>query len=232
MSKVYAVILAGGKGLRLGADIPKQFLPLGKIPVILWSIKTFSEIKSIDHIIIVSPEDELERLDNLLKEHPYPKILKTISGGTTRQGSAHNALTCCDFNDNDIIIFHDAARPFITADIIENCIDETRKNGAAGVYIPATDTITEIESGEVKSIPARENLFYTQTPQCFQYHIIRDAHERALKKHDKTFTDDVSMVIDAGYTVVKVEGHSTNFKITNAFDYELAKWNISRSDNG
>ena len=127
------------------------------------------------------------------------------------------------FNAGDVILFHDAVRPFVSQETISGVIHEAREHGAAGTYIPAVDTIAEIESGIVTSIPPRENLYYAQTPQGFRYRIIRDAHEKALKNGVSHATDDVSLVIDAGYEVRMVMGSNLNFKITTKDDYLMAR---------
>ena len=222
MSKIYVIILAGGKGTRMEEDTPKQFLILGNKPLILWSTETFSKIDIIDHIIIVSPEEFIPETNALIKKHMPDKILKIISGGATRQKSAYNAVNCHEFHDDDILIFHDAARPFISKDIIIQCINETRIHGAASVYVPATDTIAEIEKGFVKSIPSRKNMYRTQTPQAFLYKIIEDAHEKALLKGINNVTDDVSLVISEGYKIKTVDGDELNIKITRKADFDFA----------
>ena len=134
-------------------------------------------------------------MEDHLAACPEPKVLKITAGGATRQESAWNALNCHDFHENDILLFHDAARPFVTAEIIANCITEARNTGACGVYIPATDTITEIIDTRVRAIPPREHLYQTQTPQAFRYGVIRRAHELARSSGSGTATDDVSLVM-------------------------------------
>lgn len=228
---VYAVILAGGRGLRLGAETPKQFLPLQDKPIIHWSVEQFSVHSMVDHIIIVCPSEEKDRLQKILNTYKPEKILPVVNGGTTRQDSCRNALNSQRFSDDDIIMFHDAARPFITETIITNCIVETKKHGAAAVYVPAIDTITELDSGFVKNIPPRKNLYYTQTPQGFRFSIIKTAHDQS-QATGLPATDDVSLAINAGFAVRAIEGDYTNIKITTRHDYEMAKYLLkSLSEN-
>lgn len=228
MNKIYAIILAGGKGLRFGNTTPKQFLTLKNKPLIIWTLEAFNSMKSIDYIIVVSPEEYLVTIKTLISEHTITKVIQTIKGGATRQESSYNAVMSNNFNSDDILLIHDAARPFISDEIINNCIDETKKYGAAGVYVSAIDTITEIEDGFVKSIPPRKNLYYAQTPQSFKYTIIKRAHEKALQNPQNTFTDDVSLVLGTGCKVKKIEGDYNNIKITNPQDFELANWIIKK----
>ena len=152
------------------------------------------------------------------------KIIKIVPGGITRQSSSYNAINSGIFSDEDILIFHDAARPFVLPVIINACIEAAVESDASGVYVKATDTIAEIDKGYVRRIPSREGLYYTQTPQAFKYKRIKEAHDMAVAKNIINATDDVSLIIDAGYKVKMVKGDYMNIKITSAFDLEIAKF--------
>lgn len=228
MKQVYAIILAGGRGARLGADTPKQFLDLNGIPVIAWSLQAFSAIKEINGIVVVTPDDCHTQMNAILSEYGSGASRLVVTGGETRQQSSYNALRCMAFDDEDILLFHDAARPFITRETILRCIAETELHGAAAVYVHAVDTVTEGDNGFVTAIPPREKLYYAQTPQCFRYRIIRDAHETALSRGITASTDDVALVKNAGYAIKIVEGDGINMKITTSFDYELAGYIAER----
>jgi len=222
---IYAVILAGGKGLRLGGDIPKQLLPLAGKPVIRWSAETFQSVDEIDYIIVVGEKNSLETIKSMLPEQDFPKIISFIEGGAERSDSSYNALLSREFSDDDIILFHDAARPFITADIIRAMITEIKVSGAAGIYIPAVDTVTIAENSKVITIPERRQVFYAQTPQGFRYNLIKSAHEKYKKGHLRIkATDDVSLVMAIGHDVKLVNGTAFNFKITTDFDYRIAEF--------
>jgi len=222
---IYAVILAGGKGLRLGGDIPKQLLPLAGKPVIRWSAETFQSVDEIDSIIVVGEKNSLETIKSMLPEQDFPKIISFIEGGAERSDSSYNALLSREFSDDDIILFHDAARPFITADIIRAMITEIKVSGAAGIYIPAVDTVTIAENSKVITIPERRQVFYAQTPQGFRYNLIKSAHEKYKKGHLRIkATDDVSLVMAIGHDVKLVNGTAFNFKITTDFDYRIAEF--------
>ncbi|HRX47063.1 MAG TPA: 2-C-methyl-D-erythritol 4-phosphate cytidylyltransferase [Spirochaetota bacterium] len=222
---IYAVILAGGKGLRLGGDIPKQLLPLAGKPVIRWSAETFQSVDEIDYIIVVGEKNSLETIKSMLPEQDFPKIISFIEGGAERSDSSYNALISREFSDDDIILFHDAARPFITADIIRAMITEIKVSGAAGIYIPAVDTVTIAENSKVITIPERRQVFYAQTPQGFRYNLIKSAHEKYKKGHLRIkATDDVSLVMAIGHDVKLVNGTALNFKITTDFDYRIAEF--------
>lgn len=223
MQKTYAVILAGGQGIRLGKDMPKQFLKLIDRPVIVHTLEKFN-IPGINGKIVVVPEEYIEHTLRMIEEYSIPEVIKVIKGGETRQGSSYKALMCMNFNDDDILLFHDAARPFINSRIITKCIEETAEHGASGVYVKATDTIAEMKNNFVGSIPPREKLFYTQTPQSFKYRIIKEAHEKAASGGNTGSTDDVQLVINSGYKVKIVEGDYSNIKITTPFDLQMAEF--------
>jgi len=221
----YAVILAGGKGLRLGGYIPKQLLPLNGKPVIIWSVQTFNSVDEIDKIIIVGEKNSLMTVREMLPSSDFPKIISFIEGGAERSDSSYNALISREFTPDDIILFHDAARPFINPEIIKSLITEVKSSGAAGVYIPAVDTVTVAEEDFVSLIPERKNVYYAQTPQGFRYNIIQDAHNRYREGGlNVKVTDDVSLVMAAGYKVKLVTGSVQNFKITTEFDYRIAEF--------
>lgn len=228
MSNIYGIILAGGQGTRAGYGTPKQFININDKPVIIHTLSKFTSLK-ITGLIVVVPEKYIKHTNKLIKEFAIQKVILTIKGGETRQGSSYNAITCMDFNDIDILIFHDAARPFVGTEIIKKCIKESKVYGASGVYTKATDTIAHIENNFVKQIPDRSELYYTQTPQAFQYKIIKEAHELALSKGIHDPTDDVQLVLNAGYKVKVVNGSPGNIKITSSTDIDLAEC-ISRKE--
>lgn len=221
LMKTYAIILAGGQGTRIKSDIPKQFLTIAGKPVIAHTIKKFTDA-GINDIIVAAPSDYIEHTKDIINRNFEGIAAKVISGGETRQLSAYSALTCKTFSDDDILLFHDAARPFINSNTITQCIEKAKKHGACGVYVKATDTIAEADNDFVKSIPSREKLYYTQTPQAFQYKVIRHAHEIAQSKSEFDYTDDVKLVLNAGYKVKIIQGDYSNIKITTDFDLRFA----------
>lgn len=223
MARVFGVILAGGTGSRMGAELPKQFLDLEGRPVIAWAMEAFNTHRDITGILAVSHREYIGRIRSIAEVQGIGKLIDVLPGGETRQGSSYNAVTGHSFSGDDIILIHDAARPFITADIITRSIDAAREWGAAGVYVPAIDTVTVGAEGFAADIPDRKSLYYTQTPQAFTCAVIRDAHEKALARNTTSASDDVQMALDAGYRVKMAEGAYTNIKITTPYDYEAAK---------
>jgi len=219
--KNYAIILAGGSGSRMNMEIPKQFLPLKEKPIIAWSMEAFESINDIDAIIVVVDPKYFKKIEEIAKKYKINKFLKSVSGGKTRQESSLNAIKSINFDNNDILLLHDAARPFITKEIIKNSIEFTKEYGASAVYVPAIDTITEINNNIVTNIPDRKNLFYAQTPQSFTFNIINDAHKNF--DNTKLATDDVSLVLNNNKKIYKIIGNYSNLKITTEFDYKIAK---------
>jgi 2-C-methyl-D-erythritol 4-phosphate cytidylyltransferase len=219
MALTYAIILAGGRGLRLNSDVPKQFLPLGTRPVIAWSIQAFNSSEAVDRVLVVIPNEFVARMEEIIDRYKFHKVEKIIPGGSTRQESAFNAIQYLDYNDDDILLFHDAARPFIKQEIICDCIEAAKKHGAAAVYVPVQDTIAEIGDGFAVSVPPRDRFYSAQTPQAFLFSVMRRAH---LYGTGVPATDDASLAINAGFPVKMVQGDYTNFKITTELDYRSA----------
>ena len=230
------VILAGGKGLRLDKNMPKQMMLLGNKPVISWSVDTFHKIDLIDKIIVVSEKSILTEIKGLFPAHNYPK-LSFIEGGEERHDSSFNALISSKFNDDDIFLFHDAARPFVGEEIIVSVINETKKSGACGVYMQASDTIAIVNDSKIESIPDRKSVYYAQTPQGFKYKVIMQAHQN--KNKGRAITDDISLVFSMGLDVSVISGSYNNFKITTEEDLRIARLtateynsNVWIEDNG
>lgn len=221
MNTTYAIILAGGRGLRLASKTPKQFLPLGSKPVISWSLELCEALSEISHILVVVPGEFFPQIDSLIQTHGITKYIKTVPGGASRQDSAYNALAAVNYADTDILIFHDAARPFVSPETMQDCIAAAQEHGASAAYVPVHDTIAEIDNDFVTSVPARDRMYYAQTPQGFRFSVIKAAHERA-RRESLSGTDDVSLVLAAGFRVKMIDGDYSNFKITTDYDYQAA----------
>ncbi len=222
-----AVVLAGGKGLRLGNKVPKQMLLLGTKPVISWSVDTFHQFDMIDKIIIVSEKNLIHEIKSIFPQSDYPKIVSFIEGGDERSDSSYNALISSEFNDDDIILFHDAARPFVTEEIITEIIENVKVTGACGTYIQSTDTVALIRDSTVDSIPERKTVYSAQTPQGFRYNLIMRAHELQKQSKSITVTDDISLVFNMGHAVSSINGSIRNIKITTELDFKFAEFLIT-----
>jgi len=222
-----AVILSGGKGLRFGGNVPKQILPLGFKPLISWSVDTFHKMDLIDKIIIVSEKTLINNIKLMFPETKYPKILFIIEGGDKRSDSSYKAIISSEFNDNDVILFHDAARPFVTEEIIKELLDNIYITGACGTYINTTDTIAIVRDSKIETIPERSSVYSAQTPQVFRYDLIKKAHELYNQNPKINITDDVSLLVQMGISVIVVKGSHKNIKITTDLDLKFAEYLIS-----
>lgn len=225
-----AVILAGGKGLRLGSNKPKQMLTLGPKPVISWSVDTFHKVDLIERIIIVAEISLMDEIKNLFSKKKYPKISSFVAGGAERSDSSYNALVSDRFDDNDIFLFHDAARPFVSEALIVSLINKVKVSGACGTYVKSTDTIAIVNNSIVESIPERKSVYSAQTPQGFRYDLIKKAHLFQKEVSNITVTDDVSLVVKMGHEVAVIEGSYDNIKITTESDFSFAQFKISGGD--
>jgi 2-C-methyl-D-erythritol 4-phosphate cytidylyltransferase len=222
-----AVILAGGKGLRLGNKKPKQMLMLGDKPVISWSVDTFHKIDLIDKVIIVSEKNLIDEIKNLFPPSDYPKIQSFIEGGEERSDSSYNALVSSEFNEDDIFLFHDAARPFVTEEIIRAMIHNVRISSACGTYIPSADTVALLKDSTVETIPERRSVYSAQTPQGFRFKLIKQAHDLQRQHKSISVTDDISLVLNMGHAVYAIEGSVKNIKITTELDFRFAEFLIA-----
>ncbi len=222
-----AVILAGGKGLRLGNKKPKQMIMLGDKPVISWSVDTFHKIDLIEKIIIVSEKSLIDEIKNLFPAVDYPKIQSFIEGGEERSDSSYNALISSEFSKDDIFLFHDAARPFVTEEIIREMINKVKISGACGTYIPSTDTVALINNSIIKTIPERKSVYSAQTPQGFRFELIKQAHDLQKLNKSMSVTDDISLILNMGHAVSSIAGSVKNIKITTELDLKFAEFLIA-----
>lgn len=221
--KTVAVIAAGGSGKRLGADISKQYLSLGALPVVVRTLDVFARVDAVNEIIVVVPERDLEFVrEKIVEEYSIPKIGVVVAGGPQRQDSVANALAALT-DPCDIVVVHDAVRPFVTSTMITDVIEEASKTGAASIGVRAKDTIKETDDKRlVKATVPRHNLWLTQTPQAFRYDLLVHAHARA-KEESFYGTDDASLVERLGVPVRMVAGSYENIKITTPEDLRIAR---------
>jgi len=227
MHKSIGVILAGGRGARFGASVPKQFIKLAGKLVIEHTVETFQKSPDIDELVIVSTGDFIEFVWELVEKNHWTKVTKVVQGGDERFDSTHSAITALSDHDDDAnVFFHDAARPLITHEIIKKCKTALEVFKAVDVVIPSSDTIVQInDNGCISSIPMRASLRRGQTPQAFKLGTIRAAYNNAVRSGKKTFTCDCGVVraMLPGVEVVTVDGAESNLKITNATDLFLAE---------
>jgi 2-C-methyl-D-erythritol 4-phosphate cytidylyltransferase len=224
---IAAIIVAGGAGLRMKTPLRKQYLPLNGIPVLARTLKIFIDSRLFDQICTVVPSEDItfckeNILPHLLSSEEKLKLpLQFVAGGKERQDSVYNGILSIE-NPRSLVVIHDGVRPFIDAGRISACIQAAEESGAATLGIPIQDTLKKVDpDGHVLETLERNRYWYTQTPQAFQYSLLRKAHEKA-REEGFYGTDDAGLVERLGGSVLMVEGDKLNFKITTAEDMVLA----------
>ncbi len=223
LGRVVAVIPAGGTGTRMGAETPKQFLPLGGVPLLLHSLWAFDQAPSVDAVILVVPAQEQGRvLIDIVERYGVKKVQKVVAGGETRQQSVHNGLKETD-PGVEIVVVHDAVRPFVTEDLIERSIEAARKGGGAIVAVPMKDTPKQAgPDRQIQRTLDRSELWLAQTPQAFRRALLLEAYEKAAIERLQA-TDDAALVERLGHKVGIVPGTWENIKITAPEDLVIAE---------
>lgn len=220
MSKL-AVIVAGGSGMRMGNELPKQFLLLDGKPILLYSIDAFLSAFQDIKIILVLPKQYIEYTRELLNNFGYPAHIQLIEGGATRFHSVKNGISFA--NQDDVIFVHDAVRCLVSTQLIERCYEKALTAGSAIPVIPIRDSMRRIAVDGSSEVVSRDQLYSVQTPQTFQGSILIPAFQVDYKE---TFTDEATVVEHAGIQVHTVEGEEQNIKITYPDDLLYAKWRI------
>lgn len=218
---VSAIILAGGRGKRMGSDISKQFIEIDGKPILYYTLKRFIDSKAINEIILVLPKDEIEYcINNVLNKYNL-KVSKIVEGGKERQDSVYNALE--EVTSSDIVLIHDGARPFVKERIIKDGITFAKEYGAAAPGVTPKDTIKVIDKdGFSKETPDRNTLVAIQTPQVFKSNIIIESHKKV--RESKLIVTDDTMVVEMNNNRVYIyEGDYENIKITTKEDLLLAQ---------
>ncbi len=223
--KSFALIPAAGMGKRMGASINKQYLQLDGMPIVARTIAVFENSPLIDGIMLVIPEEEIPYCrEHVVNAYGFAKVIDIIAGGKERQNSVMNGLKALErrASAEDVILIHDGVRPFITPQIIEESIKIAVTGEGALVAVPVKDTIKRATNGLVLDTPDRETLWQAQTPQAFQFNLIYQAHNRAVKDAF-TGTDDASLIERLGGAVRILRGDYRNIKITTPEDLVLAE---------
>mgnify|MGYP002626979753 CR=1 FL=1 len=220
--KNYAIILASGNGERTGLNIPKQYALISGKPVLEYSIETFQSNKNIDGIIIVYNPNFQDKTEEIIQNNNYTKVIKLIKGGKTRQESSYNGVFSIDEKNANVLI-HDAARPFVSNEIINRCINALKTHKAVNTVIKSSDTVILVNDNNIiTTVPDRNYVRRCQTPQCFDINLIKKAHNMSLNKQG--FTDDCSLVLKNKLSkIYNVQGSNYNIKITYLEDIETAE---------
>lgn len=217
--KKIVIIPSGGKGLRLGTDIPKQYVKVNNKELIAYTIDVFEQCNEIDEIVIAAQKDYFNLLNEIIKKYSFRKVLKIVEGGKERQDSVYNALSSLSASNRDLILVHDAARPLLPQKVLLSALQSAENFDNVVVGIKAKDTLIK-GSDSVLSYVDRSEIFYAQTPQIFRYGILKSAMEKAIRK-SFLGTDESMLVHKASYKVKLVEGSVYNFKVTTKDDLDL-----------
>ena len=216
----YAIIVAGGKGTRMGSDIPKQFLPVNGLPVLMQTIKRFKECGDGIEIILVLPKEQHEYWYELCKKHRFTSAYTVAEGGETRFHSVRSGLAMIPDDAEGIVGVHDGVRPFPSVEVIRNCYETARTAKAVVPVIPVVETLIHIDGqGNSETVP-RDSYRLVQTPQAFDIQLLKRAYKQP---YQDSFTDDASVVDSIGQEITLIDGNCENIKITTPFDLRMAR---------
>ena len=227
----YIIIVAGGKGLRMGSDVPKQFLPVGGLPVLMHTIKRFREYSQEMQIILVLPKAQQDYWHDLCKEYAFDVDYILANGGETRFHSVKNGLDMIPDDAEGVVGVHDGVRPFPALEVIDRCYKTAREAEAVIPVAPVVETLRHIinvncdtvavNTVAVNSITVPRNDYrLVQTPQTFTVSLLKKAYKQS---YNDNFTDDASVVEAMGRSITLVEGNRENIKITTPFDLTVAE---------
>lgn len=227
-NSVGAVIVAAGRGTRMGTAESKQYLLLQDKPIIVHTLEVFQQHELISEIVLVTGEDDVQRCRQWVQIYKLDKVTAVIPGGAERQHSVRRGL---DQLTATWVMVHDGVRPFVQGHEIEACYEQARSAGASVLAVPVKDTIKLVDSeGKVLSTPDRRSLWAIQTPQTFRLSELRSAYE-AAERDGFLGTDDSSLAERSGISVSVVEGSYRNIKITTPEDLDFAEFIRSREEH-
>jgi 2-C-methyl-D-erythritol 4-phosphate cytidylyltransferase len=222
MDRTVAVIPAAGMGIRMGAARPKQFMELGGVPLLAWTLAPFQRSGEVDGLVVVTPADEVEYCNrDIVKRFGLTKVRTVVAGGPRRQDSVRHGILASG-GQYGLVLIHDGVRPVIDEILIDRMVSQARQWGPVISGLPARETVKEVnEDGVVVKTYDRKQVWLIQTPQVFPYPVIWEAHQRAFQEGWEA-TDDGSLVERIGVPVRVVEGSERNIKITTPDDLMLA----------
>lgn len=222
----HTIIVAGGKGLRMGGDIPKQFIPVNGMPVLMHTIRRFREFDPQMHIVLVLPKDHQDYWRQLCDEYRFTDRHDIADGGSTRFHSSQNGIMAlAEAPDTDIVAIHDGVRPLVSVETIDRCFTVAAESGAAIPVLPVIDTLRYVGHADENGVTTeqghnvlRSDYRVVQTPQTFRLALLRRAFTQPFSER---FTDDASVVEALGEKVTMVDGNRENIKITTPYDLKV-----------
>ena len=216
----YAIVPAGGHGARMGSRRPKQYLRLGRAPILVATLRALARARSLAGIVVAVPAARVGATRRLLARARVPKILDVVPGGADRQESVWRGLQRIP-EDARFVVVHDAVRPFVTADLVER-VRAAAAGGAATCGMPVRETVKRVTDGAVAATVPRQGLWLTQTPPAFARDLLWEAHDKA-RRDGFAGTDDAVLVERLGMPVAMVSGLAQNLKITTPEDLRTAR---------
>ena len=225
-----AIVVAAGKGTRLGGNRPKQFLELNAIPIIVHTLRQFERCQQIDSVVIVLPPAEMAAFQSLPQRFDLKKVARVVAGGETRAQSVQKGLAA--IAAAEMVAVHDGVRPLVTPDEIDRVVIAAATNGAAVLVAEVAETIKEIENNRIARTLPREKLRRALTPQCFRFDLLERAYESLAEMEASGIevTDDSFLVERLGVNVVAISGSARNIKITTQEDLAWAEALLKKSD--
>ncbi|MBR5394769.1 MAG: 2-C-methyl-D-erythritol 4-phosphate cytidylyltransferase [Bacteroidaceae bacterium] len=221
MVETFAIIVAGGKGLRMGGEVPKQFLPIGGKPVLMYTIDAFRRALDNVCIVLVLPAEQHHYWQELCEEYNFRSPELIAQGGETRFHSVRNGLALLPDNANAVVGVHDGVRPFVSTETIRRCYAAAAEGKAVVPVVPVVETVRQILSDGKSVTKPRDEYRLVQTPQTFPLALLRQAYQQP---YIENFTDDASVVEALGKEIVMIEGNRENIKLTTPEDLRFAEF--------
>lgn len=216
----HTIIVAGGKGLRMGADLPKQFIPVGGLPVLMHTLLAFHQYDAQMRLVLVLPVSHQSFWHDLCRQYAFQVPHTVVDGGATRFHSSLNGIQAlAQAADTDLVAIHDGVRPFVSQDTIHRCFEAAALTGAAIPVLPVIDTLRLVTPDGSGHNVSRSDYRVVQTPQTFRLGLLRQAFRQP---YSEAFTDDASVVEAIGGKVSMVEGNRENIKLTTPYDLQVA----------
>ena len=226
---VVAIIPAAGMGVRMGRGTPKQFLSLEGVPIFVLTLRKFAASDAVNEIYLVLRSEDMERARADVERERFSKPVRLVAGGATRQETVARALAEVPAA-TEIVVVHDAVRPFVQVDLIRRVVDHARQDGAVILGVPSVDTVKQVERQLIRGTIPRERVVLAQTPQAFRSDVIREAFARAAQDGFNG-TDESSLVERLGHPVTVLMGSDRNIKITRPSDLPVARLYIAQEQS-
>lgn len=228
--KTVGLIVAGGSGERFGGEIPKQYQLVARRPLLSWTIERFEDSPAIDDIVLVVAEDYLLYVNNtVVNPFDFRKVSRIVPGGQTRAESVIRGIEALPISTGFVAV-HDAVRPLVKPDDITMVVNEAKQHRAAILGRPVAETVKRARDGMILATVDREHLFLAETPQVFQYDLLKEAYHKGMAA-DKTVTDDAAMVEAYGFMVRLVPSSGPNPKLTTRDDFDFIRMMLERDDD-